>query len=321
VGFTVIVTLGPSLNNPDKLKQISSLGNCIFRINGAHVLPDQVQGVVQYVRQVLPNAVMMVDLPGNKVRTANLSEPIRLVKGEKFDLLDNQLNFNEFYKYVKVGDVVFANDSIFRLEVVKIDGKRIQFLSHSDGLLQTNKGFHVKGVNEKLPFLFKRDLDLISSACESGVNIVSLSFVRTAADVNEAYEVLRSKKINNVQIFAKIETAMALENLDEILEVAETVNVDRGDLSSDIGMINLAEAQAKIVQAALNRKRPVFLATQFLKNMETNPVPLIAEMIDLHNTVKSGISGIQLSEETAVGKHSVDCVKTIFDVVKCVGNR
>jgi pyruvate kinase len=321
MGFRLIVTLGPSLNNPEKLKAISSLGSCIFRINGAHVMPDDIQGVSEYARSVVPDCKLLLDLPGNKIRTSNLSAPIRLIKGETFELFDYQLNFPELYKYVQTGDVVFANDSIFKMEVVKIVGKKIKILSHSDGLLGANKGFHIKGISNQLPFLFSRDKSLIEAAVKNNLSSVSLSFVRTSEDVLEAKKLLSSLNAPEMELFVKIETAMALEHLSKILEVSSVVNVDRGDLSSDIGLINLPNAQDRIIKEARKHGKPIFLATQFLKNMENNPVPLIAEIMDLYKTIHDGISGIQLSEETAVGKYPVECAKTVFDVVSASNNK
>lgn len=319
MAFRLIVTLGPAILNAEKLRAIDSSGHCIYRINGAHVGPDHVGRIADQVRSILGDAAeIMIDLPGNKVRTANLSEPIRLTKGNSFELPDYQINFPSFHEYVRPGDTIFANDSIYRLEVSKVANRTIHFKSHSDGLLLTNKGLHLPGITSKLPFLFERDQLLIKAACKYHLNIVSLSFVRTANDVLEAKALISEMTDHPPKVFAKIETEPALRNLDEILKVAETVNVDRGDLSADIGIMNLPAAQEKILTRAQSTGREIFLATQFLKNMETSPVPLIAEVADLYKTIRAGVSGIQLSEETAVGAHAVECVKLVFDMVQQV---
>lgn len=158
-------------------------------------------------------------------------------------------------------------------------------------------------------------MDLIKAACRLKLDILSLSFVRTVADVESARAFIAQEGGDHIEVFAKIETAMALENLSEILGCVDTINVDRGDLSTDIGILNLARAQNLIVRTALNAEKKVFLATQFLKNMEKEPVPLISELLALHQSLSDGISGIQLSEETAVGIYPVECVRLVFDVL------
>jgi len=316
--FTVIVTIGPSLLDQTKLNTINELGNCIFRINGAHADRLMAKNIITKVRLFLPHAKIMIDLPGNKVRTANLSEAIRLKKGECFSLDQANINFPDFYKYVKKGDHIYANDSIFHFVVEEVEGTSIIFNSHSDGLLLTNKGLHLQGVNQNFPFLFQRDQDLIQLAIEENIDYLSLSFVRSVKDVLEAKDILEQHPHvgKKPKIVTKVETMSAVENLDEILKVTEMINVDRGDLSTDVGMMQLSKFQSLIVSKGLAAGKKVFLATQFLKSMEENPLPFIAELMDLHNTIKSGVTGIQLSEETAVGKYPYECVKLIFDSVQ-----
>src|SRR5262249_27038509 len=153
------------------------------------------------------------------------------------------LNYSDFAKHVKKGDFVYAHDSIYKFEVLRTEKQKITFLSHSDGLLLKAKGLHLPGVYKNLPFLFDRDVELIRAAIQAKADIISLSFVRSAEDVRIARRTLSDFGGEGLEIFAKIETASALENLDEIVKEVEVVNVDRGDLSSDIGLLNLPQAQ------------------------------------------------------------------------------
>lgn len=311
----VIMTLGPSILDEEKLKKIDSYGDCIYRINGAHVDKGQAIKLVEEVRSILPAAKIMIDLPGNKIRTANLSEPIRLIKGEHFTLHDHEVNFPEFKKYLNKGDIVLANDSVFTFEVEEIMEFSIKFLSHSDGLLFSNKGLNAKGIYENMPFISNRDSVFIKLACSSGLDYISLSFVKDAEDVRQVKRMIGD---SNIRIIAKIETLLAVHNLDSILDEVESILIDRGDLSTEVGILELAEAQDAIIESAKKKDKDIYLATHFLKNMETKPVPLIPEIIDLTRTLKSGITGIQLSEETAIGKYPLECVKLVFDAYENV---
>jgi pyruvate kinase len=312
--FELIVTVGPAiLQVSGKLKEIDCLGPCIYRLNGAHINPDDLGLVADQIRKILPSARLMIDLPGNKIRTANLLDPLRLVKGEVVRLFANQVNLATFYQYVRPGDMVLANDSLFTLEVLKVEGTTLQLLSHSDGLLLSNKGLHVRGIHQSIPFLFEKDSRLIEEAIAAGLDFVSLSFVRRAADVMQARAMLGDAPI---KVISKIETCSALDHLDEIMECVDILNVDRGDLSTETGFLELAKAVDDVVKKGQAAKKTVFLATQFLKNMETNPVPLLSELSDLYRTIRIGVHGIQLSEETAVGRYPVECVKLAFDMAK-----
>lgn len=317
MNFNIIVSIGPSLTgNPEKLRKIDSYGDCIYRINGAHVDISAIPAEVQNLRALLPDAKIMLDLPGNKIRLKGLVEPICLAKGEIFELHDYQVNFLGFHKFLKTGNKILTNDSTCILEVKEVNGSIIRLLSHSDGLLHNRRGLYVKGVNENLPFFFKKDLELIDMAFKENLDFISLSFVRNASDIHEFKKILGKHPESKIKVISKIETASAVENLEEILNEVDFINIDRGDLSADIGLENLPLTQEKVIASVKKAGKKFFLATQFLKSMEKNPIPLIAELSDLHHSIRAGISGIQLSEETAIGKYPEKCVKLVSEVFK-----
>lgn len=307
-----ILTVGPSFIYDNILKD-NHKDMYIYRINGAHGTIKDIEEYVNLIREQVPTADILMDLPGNKIRTANLTDPIILKKGEKFFLGYNQTNFKDYYKHLKAGDIVHANDSIFTFEVKSIKDGFIEFLSYSDGKLLNNKGMHVRGINEHLPFLFEKDKELIKLANQMNLSFVGLSFVRNADDVGIAKSLVQHSKL-----IVKIETKLAVENINSILDTNDYFLIDRGDLSTEVGLVNLSKYQRFIIEKTLTKNKNLFLATQFLKNMELNPIPSIAEIIDLVNTLKQGITGIQLSEETAVGKFPIKCLETLDEAYKSI---
>ncbi|MCB0333424.1 MAG: hypothetical protein KDD55_07980 [Bdellovibrionales bacterium] len=313
--FTVITTFGPSLRNKAKLEELNALGDIILRINGAHINPEQVSETVSFIRDALPKTPIMMDLPGNKVRLQHLGGEVPITKGEPIEIHGDQLNYREYAKHLSVGDHALTHDSKYTLEVTNIDGNTITFIPHQTGTLLPNKGLHVAGANKTLPFLFDKDKALIRAAVNTRIDILSLSFVRNAADIKEAKNVM-AEAGSEITIFSKVETEEAIENLGEIFYEVDTINVDRGDLSADIGVLRLPLVQERIIDSAQRAGKNVFLATQFLHNMEEHPVPLIPEIVDLYNTIKRGVSGIQLSEETAVGRYPIEATKLVFDMHK-----
>jgi pyruvate kinase len=319
MGFRLIVTVGPSiLSRIDKLKDIHAAGPCIFRLNGAHCSPEQLKIFTGVIRAVIPGADVMIDLPGNKIRTAPLPYPIKFEKSEVITLTGDNFNYKNFPALLKEGDEILANDSTQHFTVCEARGDSVSLRARNSGELISGKGMHVRGICAKLPFLFQDDINLINAAAEAKLQYVSLSYVRNAGDIKTAKQLL-SERNYSPEIIAKIETASAVEHLDEILSELNIFNIDRGDLSTDIGIINLAAAQDKIVNAALAAGKDIFLATQFLKNMELNPIPLIPEIVDLCSSVKKGISGIQLSEETAVGRYPLECIRLVWEIHKSAG--
>jgi len=306
--FRIITTVGPALLNNVPLPNGEN-NDLIFRINGAHGSVEDIKNYVKNIRKQLPNSSILMDLPGNKVRTSGLSEGIKLVQGGYFYLGFSNCNYSDFYSHLKHGDIVWANDSTFEFEVVEIDNdkQKIKFLSKSNGILLNNKGLHVRGIHEKIPFLFEKDKKLIELANEMNLELIGLSFVRNAGDILLSKSLIKP----DIKIISKVETLAAVQNLESILQEVSYILVDRGDLSTEVGLENVPQYQKYILRISKAFGTKVFLATQFLKNMEKNPVPSIPEVLDLFTTIDQGVYGIQLSEETAVGKYPLECIEFV----------
>jgi len=309
----VIATVGPSLLHTTELTEVHNERN-IYRINGAHGSVEDIEKYILKIRSQIKDAQILMDLPGNKVRTANFPDGyIDIHENEEFCIYFNQMNYKEFFKHLSPGDEVWANDSIFKFIVKSIDLEltKISFLSYSTGRLLNNKGMHVRGIHKNIPFLFEKDKKLIKLANKYNLEFVGLSFVRDSKDIREAKKLIKSS-----QIISKVETLSAVNNLEEILLEVEYILIDRGDLSTEIGLSKVPSYQKFIIDKAVFCNKKVFLATQFLKSMEYNPIPTIPEVIDMYNTLKSGIYGIQMSEETAVGKYPKNCLDTIENLME-----
>ena len=308
--FDVITTLNLHLLNADMLTKLSKNGASIFRINGSHIRVDELNIYSSSVRNVLgKEAKLLIDLPGNKIRTAILSQPIVLQTGKSFDLHSDQINYPGFLENLAEGDLLLANDSLFKFRVEEIYKDKVTLLSYTDGALKSNKGIHLVGKIVKSPFLFDRDRALIEEAKKCEVDYIGFSFVRTVADVEEARKSLKNSSLGSI---FKIETASAVKNLEQLIPLADNFLVDRGDLSCDIGIENVDRIQKFILRTV--KKHPnkkIFFATQFFHSMLENNVPLISEICGFSDAVNEGVDGIQLSEETAVGKHPLEILQLI----------
>jgi len=301
-----ILTTGPALANEVPLSQVHSDKN-IYRINGAHGSIADIEKGIRNIRSQIPGAAILLDLPGNKVRTANIDVGIHLEKGKSFELSTSQFDYHDFYRCLKPGMTAWANDSVFEFEVISADSNKVVFRSNSDGVLINGKGVHVRGIHKDIPFLFEKDRQLIALANQYKLDFVGLSFVRTPENVQEAKALIGE----GTQVISKIETIDAVEHINEILPLVKYILVDRGDLSTDIGIEKIPRFQKYIIDKALYFDVKVFLATQVLKNMETKPIPTIGETEALYEIMKSGVYGVQMSEETAVGRYVPECVRLL----------
>lgn len=303
-----ILTVGPALLNEVPLTEVHDARH-IYRINGAHGSISDIENYIMKIRSQIPDADILMDLPGNKVRTKNLPNGgIRVENGKTFELASKEsFNYADFYKHLKPGMAAYANDSIFEFEVVSTDAEKIVFLSKSDGVLIDNKGVHVRGIHDEIPFLFEKDRQLIELANKWALSYVGLSFVRKPENVKEVRSLISDK----TDLITKIETLDAVHNINDILPLTNYILVDRGDLSTDVGVEKIPRFQKYIIDKSLFFDVKIFLATQILKSMETKPLPTIGEMEALYDIYKSGVYGVQMSEETAVGKYVKNCLEVL----------
>lgn len=305
-----ILTVDPALLDEVSLTEIHDARN-IYRINGAHGNIEEVENKIIKIREQIPDADILMDLPGNKVRTENLPDGgVMIETGKVFEISSKCFNYKDFYKHLKPGMIAWANDSVFEFEVVSSDADRIEFLSKSDGVLINNKGIHVRGIHDYIPFLFEKDLQLIQLANKWALSFVGLSFVRKPDNINEVRTLLRGK----TELITKIETLDAVNHINDILPLTNYILIDRGDLSTDIGVERIPRFQKYIIDKALYFDVKIFLATQILKSMETKPIPTIGEIEALYDIYKSGVYGVQMSEETAVGKFVKKCIETLINM-------
>jgi pyruvate kinase len=302
----VIVTVGPSLLYRIPLGEVHD-DKYIYRINGAHGSVADTETHLLEIKRQVPQAAILIDLPGNKIRTSNLESPLVFSSTAPFRLPSSCLNYPCFYRHLHKGMVAWANDSMYQFVVEAANEREITFLSKTDGTLGNNKGLHVRNIHAELPFLFEKDRQLIQLANRYHTDYIGLSFVRHAEDIKFA----RRLVADGIEIISKVETLASVQNLNLILENVEYILIDRGDLSTDVGLAKVPAYQDFIISRAHLYNKRVFLATQVLKTMEERPLPTIAEIIDLYTSIKKGIYGIQLSEETAIGKFPKECLETI----------
>jgi len=306
----VIVTVGPAIINGCGLENIKNLGDYIYRINGAHGNMEHIESYIDYIYKHAPYAEILLDLPGNKIRTKNIITPLSFHAGESLRFNPDQFNYKGFFNLLKPNTLIYANDGLYCFEVLESNEEVLTVKAVHSGVLTDNKGFYSKGVSRKLPFFFEKDLALIDVAKKKGVKYLGLSFVRSVEDV----KIAESHVNNKCELMTKVETADAVSNLSEILKYSKNILIDRGDLAGEIGIVNTPFVIEEVLRRAKTTENKVFIATQYLKFMEHSPIPLLSEVNDLYNTMKLDIEGIQLSEETAVGAYPVRCLQLINDI-------
>lgn len=307
----LLCTLGPSSREPRVIRRLTDLGVNLFRINLSHTRIDEVEGWIHLVRQH-SNVPLCLDTQGAQVRTGRfgggvaeleVDTVVELVSATETGTAQRVPVYpDEALHAFRAGDVLSVDFGTVLLQVIDVSS-RIKARVLSGGIAGSNKGIATDR-DVALPPLTDVDRACIEIGKRHGIKHVALSFANRASDVRE----LRALVGDDVQIIAKIESRDALNNLDGILEEADAVLVDRGDLSREVLLEALPFVQKEVLRRARARDVPAYVATNLLETMITSPRPTRAEVNDVISTLLDGASGLVLAAETAVGKYPIECV-------------
>jgi pyruvate kinase len=291
----------------------------------SHATHDWVRRVVADIRAAATAknqfVGIMMDTQGPAIRTGELSVPLDLQPGQKFNLTVRgerseeessvDVNYANFVNDIDVGDVVLIDNGTIEMKVLAKEGNRVECEVLTEGKLGSRRHINLPGVKVSLPALTAKDIKDVTLGLEVGVDLIALSFVREARDLLQLKE-LFPPGTSSPLVIAKIEDQQAVANLDEIVQEADGIMVARGDLGIEIPYEELPIVQRRIVKTCLRVGKPVIVATHMLESMIEAPMPTRAEVTDVANAVYEQADGIMLSGETTVGKHPLKCIE-VFD--------
>ncbi|MYA02382.1 MAG: pyruvate kinase [Chloroflexi bacterium] len=328
----IVATLGPASSDPDTVLELVNAGLDVARINFSHGDETSWMRAVESVRQAQaatgkPVAILG-DLQGPKIRIGSVPDGTEIARGERVDIVvgsdadasydDNCLTVSCSYAALvdelEVGGRVYLRDGELDLLVEEIDGNRIRTTVRGGGLLTARAGLHAPGAGQRLPAVTDQDREHIGFAVRHGFDFLALSFVRSALDLAEAGAAVHAAG-GEVPFIAKIETISAIDDLQEIIAVSDGVMVARGDLGVEVGPAEVPVLQRQIIEAAGRALLPVIIATQMLESMVQRQRPTRAEASDVANAVWDGADALMLSAETAVGRHPVEVVAMMDDII------
>ena len=330
----IMITIGPSCLDYNILKEMVKNGVRIFRLNFSHNTPEGFTPVISMVRKIEEELkipiTLMGDLSGPKIRIGEVeNSPLTVSKGSKLylglpdrrdfytDLPYIPLVLKEIIKDLEEGVKVVLSDGVpvFRvIETVK-KGELYVIEAENSGIIASHKGINFPGKKLSISAVTEKDRKNIHDGLKVGVDGFALSFVQDRRDIEEAKKEI-DKENTWVPVIAKIETASAVENFEEILEVADGAMVARGDLGLEYPLPKLPIIQKKILQSCIKAHKPSIVATQMLLSMVNNSLPTRAETTDVANAIIDGADCLMLSDETAIGKYPLEAVKILREIAE-----
>ncbi len=324
----IVATVGPACRDPEILEAMVREGVDVFRLNFSHGNHDSHLKNIENIKKIrskldCPVAILQ-DLTGPKIRLGTISEEPLTVSTDDVIILDagldgpsrgNRIGVNhpKFAEDVYTGGRLLLADGEIELKITGIEGKQVTCRVVTGGGLYSRKGVNFPTGSFKIPALTDKDIDDLKFGLKNEVDLVAMSFVRTAADLEKAGKIFKETG-RSVPLIAKIEKHEAISNLPEIVDAADGIMVARGDLGVEIDLERVPIVQKRIIDMANRAGKPVITATQMLRSMVDSPKPTRAEATDVANAVLDGTDAVMLSEETAVGKFPVRAIRTMVKI-------
>lgn len=327
----IICTIGPATDDRDVLRRMIENGMNVARFNFSHGDYDTHQKRFEEVCEIrqelgMPVATLL-DTKGPEIRLGDFEnkDGVMIKSGDAFVLTTEEclgtnkkcyVNYEGLPKDVHPGSTILINDGIISLKVNKVIDKEIFCTVVDGGILSDHKGVNVPDVNLNMPYLSKKDMDDLSFGKKMDFDFIAASFCRSATDITIMRNYMQAIGWKTAKIIAKIENRQGLENIDEIIDVADGIMVARGDLGVEVPFEEIPSIQKMIIEKVFKAGKIVVTATQMLESMIENPRPTRAEITDVANAIYDGTSAIMLSGESAVGKHPVEAVETMDRIAK-----
>ena len=324
----IIATIGPKSESYITLKSMVLSGMDMVRLNFSHATYDQyyrVKGALDKIEEDTGIKVkMLFDLQGPRIRIGKLSHDVMMNDGDTYALMFNKGNIDnmeipiddaELIQDLKIGDPIFLDNGSIELIVKEIDLLKQKFLVKVErgGILLSRKGVNVPKTVLRRPILTAKDLLDIEFVKKIVPDYIAISFVQNHQDILELKKILKN---DNIKIVSKIERAIALDDIDNIIRQSDVIMIARGDLGIEMPMEDLPIIQKNLIRHAHWHNRPAIVATQMLASMVDHYRPTRAEVSDVANAIFDGADALMLSDETAIGEYPVDAIKIMAKIIK-----
>jgi pyruvate kinase len=323
----IIATLGPSSTSPEIIASLFEAGADVFRLNFSHGTHEEHKERYDTIREIEKKfdrpIGIIADLQGPKIRVGNFADgKIELKNGAKLILdSDHDTDGNvervsisnpEIYPSLEPGVEMLLDDGKLKVVVEKNHGTSIETKVVVGGILSNHKGINIPGAVLPMSALTDKDRRDLQFALNLGVDWIALSFVQRPEDVAEARRLIAGR----AGVLVKMEKPLAIEHLDQIVELADALMVARGDLGVEAPPEDVPGLQKKIIRRARVEGKPVIVATQMLESMINSPTPTRAEASDVATAVFDGADAVMLSAETAAGDFPLEAVSMMNRIIE-----
>lgn len=326
----IVATFGPASCEYNNVLSILNAGVDVARINMSHgdykIHQLTCENIRKASKKLNKSVAIMADLQGPKIRLGKfIKGPHKLKAGDIFTISteDNiqgtqticSTTFKNLPLDVQIGDSILVDDGKVLLKVISIHDKEVITKVKIPGAVSNNKGINLPGTSVNISSLSYKDKNDLQWSINHAIDMIALSFVRNAQDINKVYKIM-DQIGKRLPIIAKIEKPQAVDNLCEIIDSCDAIMIARGDLGVELPLEKVPIIQKKAIEIARRWAKPVIVATQVLESMIDNPRPTRAEASDCANAVLDGADAVMLSGETSIGRYPIGTVSTMSKIIQ-----
>ncbi len=321
----IIATIGPRSDSFNVLRDMARAGMYMARMNFSHCMYEEYKNRKKYIEKINKEEKLhvhiMQDLQGPRLRVGELPKKgLLLEEGDELIFTTEKtkakgiIHIDDPYVHddIKAGEVMYLTNGAMELFVTKVVGTKIYARVVRGGILFSHKAINLPQTKLTTSGLTEKDIRDVEFALTEGIEYIALSFVQSAEDV------LRLRKLvgTKVKIISKIERALALKHIDEIIQASDSIMVARGDLGAELPIEEVPFIQKNIIRHAYWHNKGAITATQMMLSMVSHPQPTRAEVSDVANAILDKSDAVMLSDETASGEYPVEAVATMARIIQ-----
>ena len=326
----LIATICENKNEKKQIEEFIKAGIDVIRLNMSYTSKDVCRRLINIINETNEklgtNTAIMLDLEGPCIRTGTfIGGKAHLNTGDKIRIYMNEINGNMTGFSVNYPNLV--NDLKFHTKIKLSKGNVILQVTEKGldyvvcavlkgGEVSDNSKIYLPETRPSRKFLTEQDHNDILFAHEMGIDFIVVSGISSAEDVLEINDLLIELKNEHIGLIAKIENKRAVEDIDNIINIADGIILDRGDLGIEMPIEMVPNIQKKIIHKCYEQGCLIVITAEFNSFLTKKAVPNRAEVSDLSTLVSEAIDAIMLTSETTVGAHPIDTVRIVSKIIR-----
>lgn len=326
----VIVTIGPVTSSLEMIRSLILNGTDVIRLNMGHCSFDFCREIIQKVNQLNQelntHTAIMLDIKGPLIRVGKFLEGQAFFKqNDKIrifmdpvlgDCTKFSIDYPHLIEEVEKGMIIKIDDGMVELEILEIGNGYLLCRVQKEGIISDNKNVNVLGIKMNRSYLSKEDKQIIEFAHQMNIDFLALSFIRDSEDVLDVNDLLINMGDDHIQLIAKMENQLAIDDMDNIIKVSDGIMITRTNLGVEIPLERIPGIQKKIISKCHSAGIISIVATELLATMTSIDHPTKAEVSDIANAVLDGTDAVMLCGETTIGKYPLETLRMMEKIIR-----